>query len=741
MKPLIIFLGCWMLMRAAMADSLVTLLITVTNAPAPGSSLTVNGVTRTWTNSVGTPATQIRTSTNGPAAAATNLYSHLASYPFAGPLALGMTSSNTVSLRGQLNQSIAASSLTNWATLTLSTNANVTNMVTVRVPAAAEAQNVRRYVADELVRTLRDNAQSNAFDAATPALAEFVSRSATQTITGPKTFTGATVLLSVTTSNGVNKGSAFSSPGAGGESEQFGALATASAAASTAVGASAAATGVSGTAVGAYATAAGQRSIVIGEGATDNGYSNTVVLGKGAAATGAWDIILGAINHIVRVPGMILGPVISNAVYHGTIGNLSGGTITGSTITGSVVHATGGLLNGVTVSNGMIYASGGQVLGAVLSNVVVYSTGGLQTGGKTVSQEVTNATIGTPTLVGESTVNGTLKWAMTSSSALANGVNAGVDPGPGAFLKLASGPTAAFTINGIASGSAGRVLAIHNATGYPVTWANESGIDPVAGNRIRTYSGGDLTGTGNSLMFLIYDGTISRWVLLGQGSTTNASGVSSFNGSTGAVTGVASYNGSTGAVTGPGLSADNAWPGSNAFSGPLRSPGTGSNSEKLGSGAIASGDSSVALGWLAKATNSGAVALGQLSTASGDSAIAVRGTASGQSAVAIGYTSFASAAHSTAIGDQSDSQYASSTALGYLATANAANQVRLGTSSEHVSIPGRLALEKVLDLSYLAPSGSPSANTGRLGVHKNGSKFVLVVVWPDGSTNAIAQQP
>ena len=733
MKPLIVFLGCWMFMRAAVADSLVTLLITITNAPAPGSSLTVNGVTRTWTNSVATPATQIRTATNGIAAAATNLYSHLASYPFAGPLALGMPASNVVSLRGQLNQTIAASSLTNWATLTLSTNANVTNMVTVRVPASAEAQNVRRFVADELVRTIRDNALSNAFDAATPVLAEFLSKSGTQTVTGPKTFTAPVVLLSVTTSNGVNKGSAFSSPGAGGESEQFGALATASAAASTAVGASAAATGVSSTAVGAYATAAGQRSIVIGEGATDNGYSNAVVLGKGAAATGPWDIILGAINHIVRVPGMILGPVISNAVYHGTIGNLSGGTISGSTITGSVVHATGGLLNGVTVSNGLIYASGGKVLGAVLSNVVVYSSGGLQTGGKTVSQEHTNSLIGTPTLVGESTVNGPLRWGMTSSGALANGVNAGVDPGAGAFLKIASGPTAAFTVNGISSGSAGRVLVVHNATGYPVTWANESGIDPVAANRIRTYSGGDLTGTGNSLMFLIYDGTIARWVLLGQGSTTNLP-----------MAGVTSYNGYTGSVTGPDLSGANSWSGDNVFTGILRSPGTGTDSVKIGPGAVAANNYSVSIGSNAvvNVAGIGGVAIGQSATATNGASLALGqyAQAFGSGSSAIGPSALASASGSTAVGDQAQAIHTSSSAIGYNALTTKNQQLRLGYAGTEVSVPGIIDLENGAQIAYLIPT-TPPANRGVLYVGKNGTKFVLGVKWPDGSTNAIVQQP
>lgn len=710
------------------ADAVVTLTVTITNAPANGATLVINGATRTWAASITNPATQIQV-TNHIGRSGTNLYAQTASYPFAGPLALGFSSSNVVTFRGPINLAITASSAGSWATLALSTN-SVTNAFTVRMPAAVNALNVRRYIADELVRTIQDDALTNAFSTNAPALSNYVNRATAQTIAGAKTFTGPVVALNLTASNLVNVGSAISSPGSGGESEQFGALAVASGAAATAVGASTLASGPSSTALGAYATAAGQRSIVIGEGATDAGYSNTVVLGKGAAATGPWDIILGAVNHIVRVPGRIIGPIISNAVYHGTIGLLSGGTISNTTVTASAVNATSGLLTGVTVSNSAVHATSGLLDGVTVSNATVYATGGRLTSPAIVSPAISNAVVDAGTFTGASAFSGSVRWAMTANSSLANGVNAAVDPGAGAFLKVTAGPSAAFTVNGIAGGAAGRVLAVQNATGQTMTWANDSGIDPTAANRILTFAGGDVTTSGNSLTFLIYDSASARWLLLGLGSVTNA-------------TGVASYNGATGAITGPSLTAYNDFSSpSNRFQGELTSPGSGFNSLKMGIGATAGGNYSVAYGETAIASGLQGTAIGEDSQASASSTTAV-GTvtrATGMQATALGASADALAPSATAVGANANAGHTNSTAVGRSSATTKAAQVRLGMSTDEVSIPGVLNVEGGADLLNAEP-GSPAANYGRLYVAKNGTKFVLCVKWSDNSTNLLAQQP
>ncbi len=713
---------------ASAADAVVTLTVTVTNAPTAGATLVINGATRTWSASITNPATQIQV-TNHIGRSATNLYAQTASYPFAGPLALGFSSSNVVTFRGPINLAITASAAGSWASLALSTN-SVTNAFTVRMPASVNALNVRRYIADELVRTIQDDATTNSFSTNAPALSNYVNRATAQTIAGAKTFTGPVVALNLTSSNGVNVGSAFSSPGSGGESEQFGALAKATNGASLAVGASALAGGASSTALGAYATANGQRSIVIGEGATDAGYSNTVVLGKGAAATGPWDIILGALNHIVRVPGRIIGPIITNAVYHGTIGLLSGGTISNTTVTASTVNATGGLLSGVTVSNAAVHATSGLLNGVTVSNGTVYATGGRLTSPAIVTPAITNPVVDAGTFTGASAFSGSVRWAMTANSSLANGVNAAVDPGPGAFLKITAGPSAAFTVNGISGGQAGRVLAVQNGTGQAMTWANDSGIDPTAANRILTFAGGDVTTSGNSLTFLIYDSAAARWILLGLGSVTNA-------------TGVASYNGATGAVTGPSLTGQNIFSGvTNKFTGDLLSPGAGFNSLKMGIGATAGGDYSVSYGESAIASGQQGTAIGEDTQATALSATAI-GTvtrATGAQSTAIGGSADATAPSATALGANANAAHTNSTAVGRSAATTKTAQVRLGLSTDEVSVPGILSVEGGTDLLYAIP-GTPAANYGRLYVAKNGTKFVLVVKWPDASTNAIAQQP
>lgn len=528
--------GC---VPAEAADQLVTLRITVTNPPAAGATLIINADTRTWTNSVANPANQVLMSTNGVGGNATNLYAHLTLYGYTGPLVLGFSSSNQVTLRGQINQAMSATASAGWASISYSTN-TVTTMVPVRVPGSGESVALRRYVADQLVQTIADNATSNALPASANALSNHVNRSTDQTISGAKTFLGALRAADIQTTNLVNQGNAIRSPGSGLDSEQFGknakatndsALAvgvgaTAGGAVSTAIGNSAVAvTGAGALAVGYAATAtrddaiaigsgssasatnavavgsgaqaSGRDSIVLGQGATDDGYTNTAVIGRGASPSGHSQIVLGGAGHTVRVPGRIDGPTISNATYNGTIGQLNGGVITGAT-----VHATGGKLDGVTVTNAPVHST------------ALNGTVGTLTGGAHVGTLVTNSTIANATMRGTTLLDGTTTFGLNTYSSLANGANAGVNFGDYTLVKLTVGPTGAFSIAGIAVGAAGRLLIIHNATAQNLTWSHESGVESTAGNRITTLTGADVTTTGAGAAILYYDSAASRWILL-----------------------------------------------------------------------------------------------------------------------------------------------------------------------------------------------------------------------------------
>jgi len=113
---------------------------------------------------------------------------------------------------------------------------------------------------------------------------------------------------------------------------------------------------------------------------------------------------------------------------------------------------------------------------------------------------------------GTNTWSGQIRYPGNLSTTLSAGNNAGVDFGAGAvFAVITSGPGAAFAICGIAGGADGRTLVVHNATGYPMTISDDSGVDPTAANRIYTPSGEDMVLSGACTAGLVYDGNSSRW--------------------------------------------------------------------------------------------------------------------------------------------------------------------------------------------------------------------------------------
>ena len=48
-----------------------------------------------------------------------------------------------------------------------------------------------------------------------------------------------------------------------------------------------------------------------------------------------------------------------------------------------------------------------------------------------------------------------------------------------------------------------------------MTIANDSGVEPQPGNRIYTFSGGDIILDGSSVTMLVYDSALSRWIVVG----------------------------------------------------------------------------------------------------------------------------------------------------------------------------------------------------------------------------------
>lgn len=127
MRKILLPLFCFCFLVAgcrteAASSTLITATITVTNSAGTtnGQTITVNGDTRTWTNSVFVPASQILTN-NSIGGCATNLFNQVADFPFLN-LSLALSGTNGITLQTAPNGGLAVTLSAGWATFTLTTN-------------------------------------------------------------------------------------------------------------------------------------------------------------------------------------------------------------------------------------------------------------------------------------------------------------------------------------------------------------------------------------------------------------------------------------------------------------------------------------------------------------------------------------------------------------------------------------------------------------------------------------------
>jgi hypothetical protein len=469
---LALFLGLWTLdsgLWTCLAADRITVSVTVTNATTNGMSFTLNGNTRTFTNAVFTPASEILTNSTA-TGTKTNLLEQIRGYAFTQVQNLDAGATN-FNLIGNASLAMSATVSGDWGFVTYSTQ-TVATLTGVRVPVSGEpSAAVQTNISSALVAALNLSANTNEIEQTSKAATQLLGTTNAQTVTGAKAFTSATgdwrggvtnspgitgtivavtngiwwngILRAPTLTNGLNYGNAFRSPGSAAGSEQFGTSASASGIDSLAIGADAAASQDNAIAVGG-AIASGADSMAIGYGAT-------------ATATGA-----------------------------AAFGNSADATHASSTVIG--VNAASTEANQVRLGT---------------SSEHVSIPGGLHVAGS-----ITN-----PATIGTNTVDGHIKFIRLAVSSLANGNNAAVPIATNTFVEV-SGPSAAFTINGVANGSDGRFLIIVNQTGQDMTVAHQSGTDPTAANRIITMTGADRTTTANGAAMLIYSGAASRWILI-----------------------------------------------------------------------------------------------------------------------------------------------------------------------------------------------------------------------------------
>jgi hypothetical protein len=446
---LLIFAAC-----PALAVDRITASLSFTNAAGTtnGQTITVNGNTRTWTNSVFLASSQVLTNSTA-SGAKTNLYNAAGLAPFSQVSLINQGSTN-FDLVGNSGAALTVTLSAGYASVTYSTQ-TVTTMTGVRVPISGEpVGGIQTNIASLLVKGEND-LSTNSFYENAIAVQNLLGLTNAQTVAGIKQFTNVAgqwkgiisnspaisgklntvsngtiwlpTIVSPTITNGVNYGNPFSSPGSAADSEQYGNGAIASGTSSYAGGNNAQATGTESTAIGANSTAQGVSSLAIAGGEADN--------------------------------------LQSSAIGSGTVAAFDVSTAIGAGATTTAAHQ-------IKFGTSSEYA---------------HFPGNVRIDGNTE-----------------------IRWARFPITSLANGNNAGIVVGTNTFIQV-SGPSAAFTICGIAGGSDGKILKIINRTGFDMTIAHQSGTDPTAANRIITNTGADRTTTGNGATELIYSGSSSRW--------------------------------------------------------------------------------------------------------------------------------------------------------------------------------------------------------------------------------------
>jgi hypothetical protein len=117
-------------------------------------------------------------------------------------------------------------------------------------------------------------------------------------------------------------------------------------------------------------------------------------------------------------------------------------------------------------------------------------------------------------------VNGDLALREGLSPVFANGVNSNVAIGATSHIRI-TGPTAAFSITGLAGGVNGKIITLINGTAFPMTISHD--VTSVAANRIYVPGGASAVFDEQyAAVTFIYNSGLSRWVMQSQSDLTDA---------------------------------------------------------------------------------------------------------------------------------------------------------------------------------------------------------------------------
>jgi len=497
---------CLLFCLSGRAASYVTATVTATNATVSGNSITVNGITRIFTNTPPSSAWILNGAIDNKTA--TNLFGNFGAAPFTvPPLNATFSSTNVVSLIGS---AVVVTIGGAWGTVSYVTNPG-TPTYSLSLPGYSISAGLRTNNADFIVQYF-DYTLTNIIKTNAAAFTNFIQGGdgPAQNVRGPKTFyrlggtntlglyggiyysgifTGATVYATggydtnrvyhnPILTNGINYGNAFRSPGAGTSSEQFGTGALATNTSALALGNTALAYGIGATALGNATTASSDSSAALGYGAeVRTNSAKAIAIGIAVVGTNSSGSI-----------GVGYDTFVEGAFSVGI----------GNSVTVQYARSVGlGFSATVTATN--------QVRLGGFSSTIVSTPGHLSVEGNIINAHLT----------GTNKVAGVIAYTRYPVTSLANGNNAAVPIATNSFVEV-SGPTGVFTINGIDSTGVvdGQFLVILNQTTFAMTVAHDSGTDPVAANRIYSLTGADRTTTGNGAATFLYSAAAARWILV-----------------------------------------------------------------------------------------------------------------------------------------------------------------------------------------------------------------------------------
>lgn len=184
-----------------------------------------------------------------------------------------------------------------------------------------------------------------------------------------------------------------------------------------------------------------------------------------------------------------------------TTGFIIGNIIISSGGIASTFVSTGGLFVTNTINTSGLAANGALITSLSAGDTVI--TNGLQV----IGLQTNLNTTGTNVLLGS------FQFPRANNTSLANGGNASINIGTNVNVFI-SGPSAAFSTDGIAGGLNGQIVELTSRIGQTWTIPNESGFDATPGNRIQTGTGATITITNNPAWAEFkYDSTAARWIL------------------------------------------------------------------------------------------------------------------------------------------------------------------------------------------------------------------------------------